>query len=57
MALDDLIPWSADDEGATGVDRCKKSVAVFEAALEALEGLMQLVQEPFQLSPLNGRRC
>lgn len=57
MALDDLIPGSADDEGATGIDRSKKSVAVFEAALEVLEGLMQLIQEPFQLSSLDGGGC
>lgn len=47
VALDDLVPMSADDEGATGVDRGEQGVAVFEATLEVLEGLMQLVQEPF----------
>lgn len=57
MALDDLIPGSANDEGATGIDRSKKRVAIFQAALEVLEGLVQLVQEPFQLSSLDGGRC
>lgn len=47
VALDDLVPMSADDEGATGVDGGQKCIAVFEPTLEVLEGLMQLVQEPF----------
>lgn len=56
MALDDLIARRAHDEGATGFDGREKGIAFLEAGLERLQGLMKLVQEPFELSRLRMRR-
>lgn len=52
VPLDDLVPVRADDEGATWVDRGEEGVAVLQAVLEVLEGLVELVEEPFKLSAL-----
>lgn len=40
MALDVLIPMSANNKDAPGVDWGKKGIAVFESAFEVLESLM-----------------
>lgn len=42
----------ADNKGAARVDGREEGVAVFEAVLEVLEGLVEFVEEPFQLSAL-----
>lgn len=47
VSLDDLIPGCANDESAAGVDGGKKSVAVLEPGLEALEGFVKFIEEPF----------
>jgi hypothetical protein len=36
----------ADDEGAARVDGGEEGVAVLQAVLEVLEGLLELVEEP-----------
>lgn len=47
MSLDDLVPGRTDDEGTARVDGSEEGIAVLQAGLEALQGLMEFVEEPF----------
>lgn len=47
MPLDNLVARRAHGEGTAGFDGGEERVTVLKARLEVLEGLVELVEEPF----------
>ena len=52
VPFDDLIPMAADDKGATRIHGGEEGVTVLKTVLEVLEGFVEFVEKPLQLSPL-----